>query len=82
MTDAEAPLIDPPVSALYLCLRCGKRWRGKAGPTSCISCGHLYVKWLDFDEKIAYVVRRRKPGREESDVARGLGRTLRRVDLA
>lgn len=33
------------------CLACGQRWKAITGPTQCPSCGHLYVKWLDFEEK-------------------------------
>ena len=35
--------------ALYRCLRCLFEWKGKAGPVTCPKCGHLYVKWVDYE---------------------------------
>lgn len=42
----------------YRCLSkaCGKKYKGKLGPTKCPHCGHIWVKWLSFstyDEKRA-----------------------------
>lgn len=36
-------------TAAYRCLSCGKEWGGWIGPTECPHCGHLYVKWLDYE---------------------------------
>lgn len=34
--------------AEYECLRCRHHWSEMAGPTVCPSCGHVYVRWLNF----------------------------------
>ena len=34
----------------HLCLKCGHRWEAVHGPQDCPKCGHLYVKWLNYDE--------------------------------
>ncbi len=36
--------------AKFRCLRCGYRWKDKTGPTKCPNCGHLYVKWENYEE--------------------------------
>lgn len=36
--------------AHYRCLQCQHEWHGKAGPTQCPACGHLYVKWLNYED--------------------------------
>ena len=35
--------------AQYRCLACAHEWIGRRGPTVCPSCGHLYVKWLNYE---------------------------------
>jgi rubrerythrin len=36
--------------ALYGCLGCGHRWYQKPGMVTCPLCGHIYVKWMNYDE--------------------------------
>ena len=37
--------------AEYLCLKCKHRWKEKLkGATQCPKCGHVYVKWLNYEE--------------------------------
>ena len=36
--------------AKYQCLRCFHKWTGLAGPVRCVKCGHLWVKWLNYEE--------------------------------
>ena len=36
--------------ARHFCLQCHYRWEGIHGPTQCPKCGHLYVKWLNYEE--------------------------------
>lgn len=36
------------MTALYRCLRCSHEWEGKPGPVECPRCGHLYVKWINY----------------------------------
>jgi len=35
--------------AHYKCLRCPRDWWASPGPAEC-KCGHLYVRWLNYDE--------------------------------
>ena len=35
--------------ARYRCQKCSHEWREPAGPTQCPACGHLYVKWLNYE---------------------------------
>lgn len=35
--------------AKYRCLKCGFEWSEPAGPTQCPKCGHLYVRWLNYE---------------------------------
>lgn len=37
--------------AIYRCLnpRCGMTWESKPGPVQCHICGHLYVKWMNYE---------------------------------
>ena len=37
------------MKAEYQCLSCGHAWDGKPGPVTCPKCGHVYVKWLNYD---------------------------------
>ena len=34
----------------YQCCRCDVQFSEEAKPTKCPSCGHLYVKWLTYNE--------------------------------
>ena len=34
----------------YKCLKCGYEWSGKPGPTQCLLCNHLYVKWVNYEQ--------------------------------
>lgn len=36
--------------AKFKCLRCHYTWEDKTGPTQCPICGHLYVKWENYEE--------------------------------
>ena len=36
--------------AKHKCLRCSYRWESIPGPTQCPICGHLYVKWINYEE--------------------------------
>lgn len=36
--------------ANFKCLRCDFFWESEPGPTQCPVCGHLYVKWLNYEE--------------------------------
>jgi len=36
------------MTALYRCL--SHEWEGKPGPVECPECGHLYVKWINYEE--------------------------------
>jgi rubrerythrin len=38
------------MEAEYKCLKCGYKYLSEPGPTQCPKCGHLYVKWLNFEE--------------------------------
>ncbi len=31
-------------------MKCNFEWKGPTGPTQCPICGHLYVKWTNFEE--------------------------------
>ena len=33
----------------FKCLKCNYRWKSEPGPTQCPICGHLYIKWLNFE---------------------------------
>jgi predicted nucleic acid-binding Zn-ribbon protein len=36
--------------AIYKCLKCGKEWEHIIAPTQCPQCGHLYVKWVNYEQ--------------------------------
>ena len=36
--------------AHYCCLRCYYDWESPPRQTQCPICGHLYVKWLNYEE--------------------------------
>ena len=38
------------MSANFKCLKCGYHWEYYPGPTQCPMCGHLYVKWINYEE--------------------------------
>ena len=38
------------IKAEFLCLKCGFKYDDIPGPTQCKKCGHLYVKWLNYEE--------------------------------
>lgn len=39
------------MQAKYKCLKCEHLWEEKLkGPTQCPKCGHVYVKWLNYEE--------------------------------
>ena len=38
------------VIAEYKCLKCSFEYKDKPGPTTCPVCGHLYVKWTNYEE--------------------------------
>jgi rubrerythrin len=38
------------MQAEHKCLNCEFEWVSSPGPTSCPLCGHLYVKWVNYEE--------------------------------
>jgi len=42
------------MKAKFKCLKCGVEWESGPGPTQCFHCGHLYVKWLNYEEMRKY----------------------------
>jgi len=38
------------VRAEYRCFGCGHEFKGMPGLTPCPKCGHLYVKWMNYEE--------------------------------
>lgn len=38
--------------AKYRCLTCSFEWSELAGPTHCMKCNALYVKWLNYEELV------------------------------
>lgn len=38
------------LKAEYKCLRCDYTWTQSPDSTECPMCGHLYVKWFNFEE--------------------------------
>ena len=46
--------------AKNLCLKCKYEWEDRPGPhTKCPVCGHLYVKWLNYEEMFPERVRKK-----------------------
>jgi rubrerythrin len=48
------------------CLRCNSHWEGTHGSdTKCPYCGHLYVKWENYEEmRKVWNEERRRSGRQ------------------
>ncbi len=38
------------MKAIFLCLGCGFKWKSIPGPTNCIRCNHIWVKWGNYRE--------------------------------
>lgn len=38
------------MKAKFKCLKCSCKWKDIPGPTQCPMCGHLYVKWENYEE--------------------------------
>ena len=36
--------------AEFKCLKCDYEYKDKPGPTQCPKCGHLYAKWLNYED--------------------------------
>jgi DNA-directed RNA polymerase subunit RPC12/RpoP len=36
--------------AHYKCLKCGYEWTTTPKLVECPKCGHLYVKWVDYNK--------------------------------
>ena len=34
------------------CCRCGFEWRARPDPLTCPKCGHVYVKWVNYEQFI------------------------------
>lgn len=34
----------------YKCLKCNHEFTGKPGWTSCVSCGHNMILWVNYEE--------------------------------
>ncbi len=47
------------MEAEFKCLKCTLNWSSKPGPTQCPKCGHLYVKWVNYEEWKEYTNRER-----------------------
>lgn len=45
----------------FECCSCGYRYENSCYNTQCPKCGHLYVKWINY-EKLAADYLRQKPG--------------------
>ncbi len=39
--------------AKFMCCNCKHEYTGPPGPTQCPKCSHLYVIWLNYNEKWA-----------------------------
>ena len=37
--------------AQYKCLKCQYEWETEPGPVVCPNCGHLYIKWKNYEKK-------------------------------
>lgn len=38
------------MAAKFKCLKCGSTWATRPGMVTCIQCGNLYVKWVNYDK--------------------------------
>ena len=38
------------MKAKFRCLRCEYEYEDGPGPTTCPECGHIYIKWVDYEE--------------------------------
>lgn len=38
------------MNAKFRCLKCKHKWESDPGPTQCPRCGHLWVKWTNYEE--------------------------------
>jgi uncharacterized Zn finger protein (UPF0148 family) len=36
--------------AEYHCIKCGQEWIEHAGPVECPVCGHVYVRWTNYEQ--------------------------------
>ena len=55
LEEAEAVAQNQGNSALtagFVCLACAHGWSGSSGSVSCPKCGHLYVKWTNYDAMV------------------------------
>lgn len=43
--------------AKFKCLKCNYFYEDRPRPTQCPKCGHLYVKWLNYDEMYNLIFR-------------------------
>lgn len=39
--------------AKYCCCRCFHEFQGPPGPTVCVNCGFVYVKWINYDSEFS-----------------------------
>ena len=44
--------------AEFKCVKCNHQWKTKAYPTLCISCGHPFVKWLNYIEMFELIFKK------------------------
>jgi len=53
------------MKAKHRCLKCFYYWESQPGPTQCPICGHLYVKWENYEEmRKAWNEERKRRGRQ------------------
>jgi hypothetical protein len=38
------------MKAHYKCKKCSFDWKATPSPTDCLSCGHIYVDWVNWEE--------------------------------
>ncbi len=43
-------LLPMTIIGKYKCLKCSHEYEHPVRPTECPVCGHLYVKWLNYNE--------------------------------
>lgn len=39
----------------FICLSCGHKWSQERANTCCVKCGHLYVKWVNYEQKVTKI---------------------------